>query len=237
MVADSQHSEPALAESSDLEISHVATSSPLPPLSRQDRDFLLFYFAHDEDPIAAANASGGNYIDILCWTSQPHIAAYLAHARRLRLQHQRDRALAALEDLLRRADDPIERRRVATTILRATDPARWNRLRRQSEPSHCRSEDAARAAASRPPSGSAICTDPSAVHSPGAIDDADEPAPAPADRCPMDGTSSPSMEDPAGSAPEECAAGARQQGSASPSPIEELQPEVEAPRMRSRDAP
>jgi hypothetical protein len=106
-------------------------TAPPPPLSPRDKDALLFYITHNEDPLALAEYQRVHYLDILAWTSRPDVAAYLAHHQRLQTHRQRNLALAVLQHLLTTADNPTESRRAATTILRATDPARAHRRPQQ----------------------------------------------------------------------------------------------------------
>jgi hypothetical protein len=103
---------------------------PLPTLAEKDLASLEFYFAENENPRAVARKANRRFTDILAWSTRPDIAAWLRAARIQRIQRQRDDALAELQHITNTSRDPIERRRAASTLLRATDPARWARARR-----------------------------------------------------------------------------------------------------------
>lgn len=106
--------------------------APLPTLSPEDAFLLHNYIALGRDLVALAQHTSRTYIDLTAWTSLPHIAAYFDHIDSLDTRRQRSLALAALEELLKTTRDPIERRRTAGAILRATDPQRSTRPRKPS---------------------------------------------------------------------------------------------------------
>jgi len=100
-------------------------AAPLPPLDPADSDRLDLFIACDLDLRALAEHTGESFSRILAWTSSPLIRAYLdsfEEIERRSLRVRRDRALCialdALEDLTTTSDDPIERRRAASSIVR-----------------------------------------------------------------------------------------------------------------------
>jgi hypothetical protein len=67
--------------------------------------------------------------DLYAWADQPHIAAWIERHRTLSDLQRRNLALAALETVIKAAPTPTEKRRAATTLLRALD-GRWSQASR-----------------------------------------------------------------------------------------------------------
>ena len=145
---------------------------PFAALSPRDTHLLSAIFDPNSDLLVAAAHAGVSETEMLDWFAQPHIQHYITTQRALRrLRHEiREECLArrtldTLNELASIADDPIERRRAATAILRYLLPSapRRHRARSASEapseprepspqPPHTPGEPAARTpAAPEPP--------------------------------------------------------------------------------------
>lgn len=122
----------------------------LPQLSPEDRSLLLLYIQFSENLFALAAHLAANHttsttasspnslspqlppldiLHLLSWTTLPHIAAYISAHRDHTNHLLKSQCLAALNDIVLDSDDPTEKRRAATTILRALNPATRRRDR------------------------------------------------------------------------------------------------------------
>lgn len=95
-------------------------------LSSQDRDWLTHYLGNGEDVTALAQRTGSTLIELLAWLTSPAIRRVLAawdqavsRARERRDDADRRLAIDALKATIGASTDPIEKRRAATSILRA----------------------------------------------------------------------------------------------------------------------
>lgn len=96
----------------------------LPPLSEADEALLASAIDLNENLFALAAQARLPLLHLYRWHSRPDIAAYLAAHRALVAHARREHALNALQALAASTQDPSERRRVITLILRALNPAR-----------------------------------------------------------------------------------------------------------------
>ncbi|MFG0242714.1 MAG: hypothetical protein ACF8R9_08025 [Phycisphaerales bacterium JB054] len=99
------------------------------PLTPQDEHLLTALFDPDSNLIVAAAHVGLTEAQLIDWTTQPHIQHRITAQRALRRLREEIRAgvtarrtLEALEEIAHTAEDPIERRRAATAILRYLTP-------------------------------------------------------------------------------------------------------------------
>lgn len=110
----------------------MVPSSSQPSSSHRDPCSLLSSFlALHCDPVAFAQAHNLSATDLLDFAANPAVRAHLADLKRfidqslsLRTAQARIAALDTLESVARTADDAIERRRAAASILRYTVPIR-----------------------------------------------------------------------------------------------------------------
>lgn len=110
-----------------------APSLPLPPIPSSDRPLLARLFALNENyPALAAELATDQWnhlgdsrpkdlLDLYAWSVRPDIAAWIEHFRSMTDLQRRTRALTTLEEVIKSSPTPTERRRAATTILRALD--------------------------------------------------------------------------------------------------------------------
>ncbi|MCC6428179.1 MAG: hypothetical protein IT435_15325 [Phycisphaerales bacterium] len=90
------------------------------PLTDTDKSLLALYLDLAEDFYALAQQTGHHILDLYSWAAQPHIQAYLNfHHNHTRHIQDRD-ARQTLHHVLTTAPSDVERRRAATTLLRAT---------------------------------------------------------------------------------------------------------------------
>jgi hypothetical protein len=127
----------------------TATNSALPTLPREDRQRLTLFFQCGEnlatlaDKLNAAQNSGPkdsgpspsqhsapstqhsdiDEFELQSWSTQPDIAAHIAHRRAEAAYRARKNALEELERILKETDNLIERRRAASAILRTLNRA------------------------------------------------------------------------------------------------------------------
>jgi hypothetical protein len=96
--------------------------TPLPDLSQEHRRLLAEFLRAGESFNAFLERTRIDFFDAIAFTAHPDILAWLDHLRSLHLQALRRSALLTLEHLLNHAQTPIEQRRTAGLILRATSP-------------------------------------------------------------------------------------------------------------------
>ncbi|MDQ7014272.1 MAG: hypothetical protein Q9O74_10295 [Planctomycetota bacterium] len=108
----------------------IPPPQPAPvPLTPQDEHLLAALFDPNADLLVAAVHVGMTEVQLIDWSTQPHIQQRITAQRalrRLRKEIRSDatarRTIDALEDIAHTADDPIERRRAAAAILRYLSP-------------------------------------------------------------------------------------------------------------------
>ena len=91
---------------------------PLPPLDPRDHELLTRYFDLSEDTAALAQDSGLRLLDLYAWASLPHIRAYIDFHRAHAAHLLRLGARFVLHATLAESEDPLERLRAATALLR-----------------------------------------------------------------------------------------------------------------------
>ncbi len=105
----------------------AAATTPLPELSADDAAlFLRFIGSGTLDSLAASldktplpHTTGWTLVDLYRWSTSESIAPWLAYHKSQVFDSRKTSALNHLTDLADNTQDPIERRRAATTILRA----------------------------------------------------------------------------------------------------------------------
>jgi hypothetical protein len=98
--------------------------TPLPDLSQEHRHLLAEFLQAGENFNAFLERTRIDFFDAIAFTAHPDILAWLDHLRSLHIQALRRKALLTLEHLLNNPQTPIEQRRTAGLILRATAPQR-----------------------------------------------------------------------------------------------------------------
>jgi hypothetical protein len=138
-----------------------AIPCPLPPIPPKDRPLLLRLFALGENYQALANELMANastapaghpkdILDLYDWADQPHIAPWIARHRQMTDLQRRTLALDVLQTVVKTTDSLTEKRRAASTILRALD-GNWSRPReRSSSPAPSVASSLRRSVASHP---------------------------------------------------------------------------------------